>query len=160
MSALIITASLRLAPFRLQALFEKHFQCDALYHSSLCTIPQTRISTIHLGRKIGFPPGPAKVAVISSALYGTVSGSTVANVYATGSFTIPMMKQTGYKPREAAAVEAISGVGGQIMPPIMGAGSFKSKTGPDGSCWYPCGTGFHPASSSGRTRGPPLRILL
>ena len=68
--------------------------------------------------------GPAKVAVISSALYGTVSGSTVANVYATGSFTIPMMKQTGYKPREAAAVEAISGVGGQIMPPIMGAGSF------------------------------------
>jgi len=68
--------------------------------------------------------GSAKISVVSSALYGTVSGSTVANVYATGSFTIPMMKRSGYAPKEAAAVEAISGVGGQIMPPIMGAGSF------------------------------------
>ncbi len=68
--------------------------------------------------------GSAKISVVSSALYGTVSGSTVANVYATGSFTIPMMKRSGYSPKEAAAVEAISGVGGQIMPPIMGAGSF------------------------------------
>ena len=68
--------------------------------------------------------GSAKIAVVSSALYGTVSGSTVANVYATGAFTIPMMKRSGYSPKEAAAVEAISGVGGQIMPPIMGAGSF------------------------------------
>jgi len=68
--------------------------------------------------------GSAKIAVVSSALYGTVSGSTVANVYATGSFTIPMMKRSGYAAKEAAAVEAISGVGGQIMPPIMGAGSF------------------------------------
>ncbi len=68
--------------------------------------------------------GSAKIAVVSSALYGTVSGSTVANVYATGSFTIPMMKRSGYEPKQAAAVEAISGVGGQIMPPIMGAGSF------------------------------------
>jgi TRAP transporter 4TM/12TM fusion protein len=68
--------------------------------------------------------GSAKISVVSSALYGTVSGSTVANVYATGSFTIPMMKKNGYSPKEAAAVEAISGVGGQIMPPIMGAGSF------------------------------------
>jgi TRAP transporter 4TM/12TM fusion protein len=68
--------------------------------------------------------GPAKVAVISSALYGTVCGSTVANVYATGSFTIPLMKRSGYKPKEAAAIEAVSGTGGQIMPPIMGAGSF------------------------------------
>jgi TRAP transporter 4TM/12TM fusion protein len=68
--------------------------------------------------------GSAKISVISSALYGTVSGSTVANVYATGSFTIPMMKRSGYTPKQAAAVESISGVGGQIMPPIMGAGSF------------------------------------
>ncbi|PIP34995.1 MAG: hypothetical protein COS92_02110 [Desulfobacterales bacterium CG07_land_8_20_14_0_80_52_14] len=68
--------------------------------------------------------GSAKISVISSALYGTVSGSSVANVYATGSFTIPMMKKSGYSPKEAAAVEAVSGVGGQIMPPIMGAGSF------------------------------------
>jgi TRAP transporter 4TM/12TM fusion protein len=68
--------------------------------------------------------GAAKVAVISSALYGTVSGSTVANVYATGSFTIPLMKKSGYTAKEAAAIESVAGVGGQIMPPIMGAGSF------------------------------------
>ncbi len=68
--------------------------------------------------------GSAKIAVVSSALYGSVSGSSVANVYATGSFTIPMMKRSGYSPMQAAAVEAVSGVGGQIMPPIMGAGSF------------------------------------
>jgi TRAP transporter 4TM/12TM fusion protein len=68
--------------------------------------------------------GPAKIAVISSALYGTVSGSTVANVYATGSFTIPLMKKGGFIPRQAAAIEAIAGTGGQVMPPIMGAGAF------------------------------------
>jgi TRAP transporter 4TM/12TM fusion protein len=68
--------------------------------------------------------GPAKIAVISSALYGTVSGSTVANVYATGSFTIPLMKRGGFVPKQAAAIEAIAGTGGQIMPPIMGAGAF------------------------------------
>ncbi len=68
--------------------------------------------------------GSAKIAVISSALYGTVSGSTVANVYATGSFTIPLMKKFGFIPRQAAAIEAIAGTGGQIMPPIMGAGAF------------------------------------
>lgn len=68
--------------------------------------------------------GAAKIAVIASALYGSVSGSTVANVYATGSFTIPLMKKHGYTPKQAAAIEAISGTGGQIMPPIMGAGVF------------------------------------
>lgn len=68
--------------------------------------------------------GPAKIAVVGSALFGTVSGSTVANVYATGSFTIPLMKRGGYSPRTAAAVEAIASTGGQIMPPIMGAGAF------------------------------------
>ena len=68
--------------------------------------------------------GPAKIAVIASALFGTISGSTVANVYATGSFTIPLMKRGGYSSKEAAAIEAIAGTGGQIMPPVMGAGVF------------------------------------
>jgi TRAP transporter 4TM/12TM fusion protein len=68
--------------------------------------------------------GPAKIAVIGSALFGTISGSTVANVYATGSFTIPLMKKGGYSARNAAAIEAIAGTGGQIMPPVMGAGVF------------------------------------
>ncbi len=68
--------------------------------------------------------GPAKISVISSSLYGTVSGSTVANVYATGSFTIPLMKKGGFIPKQAAAIEAISSTGGQLMPPIMGAGAF------------------------------------
>jgi TRAP transporter 4TM/12TM fusion protein len=68
--------------------------------------------------------GPAKTAVMGSALFGTISGSTVANVYATGSFTIPLMKRAGYPAKSAAAIEAIAGTGGQIMPPIMGAGAF------------------------------------
>jgi TRAP transporter 4TM/12TM fusion protein len=68
--------------------------------------------------------GPAKTAVVGSALFGTISGSTVANVYATGSFTIPLMKRSGYTPKNAAAIEAIAGTGGQIMPPVMGAGAF------------------------------------
>jgi TRAP transporter 4TM/12TM fusion protein len=68
--------------------------------------------------------GPAKTAVVGSALFGTISGSTVANVYATGSFTIPLMKRAGYPAKTAAAIEAIAGTGGQIMPPVMGAGAF------------------------------------
>ena len=68
--------------------------------------------------------GPAKVAVISSALCGMVSGSSVGNTVTTGSITIPMMKKTGYKPEFAGAVEAASSTGGQIMPPIMGAAAF------------------------------------
>ena len=68
--------------------------------------------------------GPAKVAVISSALCGMVSGSSVGNTVTTGSFTIPMMKKTGYKPEFAGAVEAAASTGGQIMPPIMGAAAF------------------------------------
>lgn len=68
--------------------------------------------------------GPAKVAIISSSLFGTISGSSAANVVGTGSFTIPMMKRTGYKPHFAAAVEAVASTGGQIMPPVMGAGAF------------------------------------
>jgi len=68
--------------------------------------------------------GPAKVAVISSALEGMYSGSSVANTVGSGSITIPMMKKTGYKPEFAAAVEAAASTGGQIMPPIMGAAAF------------------------------------
>ena len=68
--------------------------------------------------------GPAKTAVASSALMGTISGSAVANVVTTGAFTIPMMRKTGYDRTFAAAVEAVSSSGGQIMPPIMGAAAF------------------------------------
>ena len=68
--------------------------------------------------------GPAKVAVVSSALCGMVSGSSVGNTVTTGSVTIPMMKDNGYKPEFAGAVEAAASTGGQIMPPIMGAAAF------------------------------------
>ncbi len=73
------------------------------------------------GRQAG---GPAKVEVVSSAMFGTISGSSVANVFATGSFTIPAMIKLGYRRQFAAGVEAASSVGGQIMPPVMGAGAF------------------------------------
>ena len=68
--------------------------------------------------------GPAKVAVLSSALQGTVSGSSVSNTVSTGSFTIPMMKSLGYEPEFAGAVEAAASTGGQIMPPVMGSAAF------------------------------------
>ena len=68
--------------------------------------------------------GPGKVSVISSALFGTVSGSAVANVMVDGPITIPLMKKTGFKPPFAAAVEAVASTGGQIMPPVMGAAAF------------------------------------
>ena len=71
-----------------------------------------------------FSGGPAKVAVIASALMGMVSGSSVANTVGSGSVTIPLMKKTGYKPEFAAATEASASTGGQIMPPIMGAAAF------------------------------------
>ncbi|EDY35845.1 TRAP transporter, 4TM/12TM fusion protein [Aciduliprofundum boonei T469] len=70
------------------------------------------------------PGGPAKSAVISSALMGTVSGSSVANVLTTGTFTIPLMKKAGYPKEIAGAVEPVSSTGGQLMPPIMGAAAF------------------------------------
>lgn len=72
----------------------------------------------------GASGGPAKVAVLSSALLGTVSGSSVSNTVGSGSFTIPMMKKLGYKPAFAGAVEAAASTGGQLMPPIMGAAAF------------------------------------
>ncbi len=68
--------------------------------------------------------GPAKVSCITSGMFGTVSGSAVANVMTTGTFTIPLMKRIGYKPAFAGAVEAVASTGGQIMPPIMGATAF------------------------------------
>jgi TRAP transporter 4TM/12TM fusion protein len=73
------------------------------------------------GRRRG---GPAKVAVISSALMGTINGTSAGNVAATGTFTIPLMKKVGYPPRSAAAIEAAASTGGQLMPPVMGAGAF------------------------------------
>ncbi|MGQ9695923.1 MAG: TRAP transporter permease [Thermodesulfobacteriota bacterium] len=68
--------------------------------------------------------GPGKIAVVSSGLFGTISGSAVANVMVTGQFTIPMMKQSGFQPHFAGAVEAVASTGGQIMPPVMGAAAF------------------------------------
>ena len=68
--------------------------------------------------------GPAKVAVVASALEGMVSGSSVANTVGSGSITIPLMKKTGYRAEFAGAVEAAASTGGQIMPPIMGAAAF------------------------------------
>ncbi|MFA5522121.1 MAG: TRAP transporter permease [Castellaniella sp.] len=68
--------------------------------------------------------GPAKVAVVTSSLFGTVSGSATANVMTTGVFTIPMMMRTGYRPGFAGGVEAVASTGGQLMPPIMGAAAF------------------------------------
>ncbi|MGQ9648054.1 MAG: TRAP transporter permease [Thermodesulfobacteriota bacterium] len=78
-------------------------------------------ASVLAGRMVG---GPAQMAVISSALLGTVTGSSTANVATTGSFTIPLMKSRGYLPHFAAAVEAVASTGGQIMPPVMGAGAF------------------------------------
>ncbi len=74
-----------------------------------------------IGHRVG---GPAKAAVIASACFGTISGSAVANVVGTGSFTIPLMKRAGYPPAFAGAVEAAASSGGQIMPPVMGASAF------------------------------------
>jgi TRAP transporter 4TM/12TM fusion protein len=68
--------------------------------------------------------GPAKTAVVASALVGTISGSSVANVLITGTFTIPLMKKAGYPPEVAGAVEPVASTGGQLMPPVMGAAAF------------------------------------
>jgi len=77
-----------------------------------------------LGLAGRFTAGPAKVAVIASGLFGTVSGSAISNVMVTGSVTIPMMKQIGMKPHVAGAIEAVSSAGGMIMPPVMGIVAF------------------------------------
>ncbi len=79
-----------------------------------------------LGRALAgrFRGGPAKIGVLASAFFGSISGSAAANVYATGTFTIPLMKRLGYRPAFAGAVEAASSTGGQLMPPVMGAAAF------------------------------------
>ena len=74
-----------------------------------------------VGHKIG---GPAKVSVIASGFFGSVSGSAIANTVSTGAFTIPMMKKAGFKPHVAGAIEPAASIGGMFMPPIMGAGGF------------------------------------
>lgn len=74
-----------------------------------------------VGHKIG---GPAKVSVIASGLFGSISGSAIANTVSTGMFTIPMMKKAGFKPHVAGAIEPAASIGGMFMPPIMGAGGF------------------------------------
>lgn len=81
----------------------------------------TDIAMAGFGR---FRGGPAKMAVVASSLFGTVSGSAVSNVVTTGVMTIPLMKSTGYKPHLAGAIEATASTGGQLMPPIMGAAAF------------------------------------
>ena len=74
-----------------------------------------------MGRR---PGGPGKAAVLASGMFGSISGAAVANVYATGTFTIPLMIKTGFKPRFAAAVEAVASASGQLVPPIMGSAAF------------------------------------
>jgi TRAP transporter 4TM/12TM fusion protein len=81
----------------------------------------TDLALVAMGRYRG---GPAKVAVVSSTLFGTVSGSAVSNVVVDGAITIPMMKRTGYPGHLAAAIEAVASTGGQIMPPVMGVAAF------------------------------------
>ena len=71
-----------------------------------------------------FRGGPAKAAVVSSGMTGMISGSSVANVVTTGTFTIPLMKRVGYSPTQAGAIECAAGVNGQLMPPVMGAAAF------------------------------------
>lgn len=82
------------------------------------------ITTLMLGLFGNRPGGPAKVAIVSSGFMGMLSGSSVANVFTTGTFTIPLMKRSGFPPEVAGAVEASASTGGQIMPPIMGAAAF------------------------------------
>ena len=81
----------------------------------------TDISLVLMGR---FRGGPAKIAIVASSLFGTISGSVVANVVSTGVVTIPLMKNAGYRPHVAGAIEAVASTGGQLMPPVMGVAAF------------------------------------
>jgi len=89
--------------------------------------------------------GPAKIAVVSSSLMGSLSDSPVANVVGTGAFTIPLMKRTGYSSEMAGAIEAMSSTGGQIMPPIMGAAAFIMAEFLNTTYWKVCLAAFFPA---------------
>jgi TRAP transporter 4TM/12TM fusion protein len=79
------------------------------------------LATATMGHRRG---GPAKIAVVGSAMFGTVSGSSISSVASTGVFTIPMMKRSGYTARDAGAIEAVASTGGQLAPPVMGAAAF------------------------------------
>lgn len=79
---------------------------------------------VALGLVGRFRGGPAKTSVVASALLGSVVGSSIANVVTTGTFTIPLMKRSGFRPHQAAAIEAVSSSGGQLLPPVMGTGAF------------------------------------
>ena len=81
----------------------------------------TDVAILTMGR---FRGGPAKIAVVGSGFFGSISGSAVANVAATGVITIPMIKRAGYPAHKAAAIEAVASTGGQLMPPVMGASAF------------------------------------
>lgn len=94
------------------------------------------------GRQVG---GPAKVSVVSSALFGTISGSAVANVMVDGVFTIPMMKRAGYPAHLAGGIEAATSTGGMIMPPVMGAGAFVMAVFLGVSYWDVCKAAAIPA---------------
>ena len=89
----------------------------------------TNVAIAGFGR---FRGGPAKIAVVASSLFGTISGSAVANGMVDGWITIPLMKKTGYKPHVAGAIEAVASTGGQIMPPVMGAAAFIQARRPLG----------------------------
>lgn len=93
----------------------------ALFMRSGGSVLINNVGSALTGNSVG---GPAKVAVVASALFGTVSGSANANVVTSGSVTIPMMKQAGYQPAFSGAVEAVASTGGQMMPPVMGSAAF------------------------------------
>jgi TRAP transporter 4TM/12TM fusion protein len=93
---------------------------NVLFQSGGATV-LTDFSMAAMGR---FRGGPAKIAVVASSLFGSISGTAVSNVVMTGSVTIPLMKRTGYRPHVAAAIEAVASTGGQIMPPVMGVAAF------------------------------------
>ena len=93
---------------------------NVLFQSGGATV-LTDFAMAAMGR---FRGGPAKIAVLASSLFGSISGTAVSNVVMTGSVTIPLMKRTGYRPHVAAAIEAVASTGGQIMPPVMGVAAF------------------------------------
>lgn len=95
----------------------------------------TAINQISLALAGGTRGGPAKVAVIASGFIGSVTGSSAANAVATGSYTIPMMKNAGFRPHVAAAVEAAASTGGQFLPPVMGASAFLIAAFTDTAYW-------------------------
>lgn len=93
----------------------------------------------------GMTAGPAKIAVVASSLFGTISGSVVANIMVDGWYTIPLMKRVGYKPEMAGAIETLASTGGQIMPPVMGAAAFIMADLLGISYWTVCVAAFLPA---------------